>query len=292
MPILNALLFRGGKTMQWMKRCLVVGVALFVYGVSTGVAQVDSLADVILQAYQNNRPFPLLSAQHPEMDVTLAYAIQKAYVNKLLANDKIAGFKAGLTSQAGQQKFGVDAPVAGVLLQSGKLADGATVDKTRFVALMLETEIGYVLGRRITQPLNDVAELQAAVKSVLPVVELPDLGFTDMQRLKGVDIIAANVCAKQVIVGPERPATGVDVNAVTVTLTRDGQAINQGKGTEALGDQWQAALWLINTMIKQGWTVEPGYVFITGALGNMLPGKPGRYVADYGEFGKITFVIR
>jgi 2-keto-4-pentenoate hydratase len=247
---------------------------------------------VILQAYQTKRPFPVLSTSHPELDVAMAYAIQKAYVGKLLANDKIAGFKAGLTSAAGQQRFGVNAPLAGVLLASGKLADGTTVDSSQFIALMLETEIGYVIGKPITHPIRDVAELQAAVQAVMPVIELPDLGFTDMKQLKGVDIIAANVAAKQMIVGQERPAIGVDVNAVTLVLTLDGQEINTGKGTDALGDQWQAALWLINTMIAQGWTLEPGAVLITGALGNMLPGKPGNYVADYGELGKITFTVK
>ena len=277
--------------LRW-KHWVVVSLVLFVFAASTGLAQVADLADMILQAYQSQKPFPVLSTSHPEMDVTMAYAIQKAYVGKLLANDKIVGFKAGLTSAAGQQRFGVNAPVAGVLLASGKLADGATVDSSQFVALMLETEIGYVVGKSISQPIKDVAELKAAIQSVLPVIELPDLGFADMQHLKGVDIIAANVAAKQMIVGQERPVAGLDVNAVALTLTLNGQEINKGKGTDAMGDQWQAALWLINTMVAQGWTLEPGAVVITGALGNMLPGKPGSYVADYGNFGKVTFTIK
>jgi len=157
---------------------------------------------------------------------------------------------------------------------------------------MLETEIGYVIGKPITKPLATAAELYAAIQSVLPVIELPDLGFADMAHLKGVDIIAANVSAKQMIVGREQPTTGLDLNTVTVTLTWDGQKINKGQGTDVLGDQDRAALWLINTMIAQEWTLEPGQVIITGALGNMLPGKPGNYVADYGDFGKITFTIK
>jgi 2-keto-4-pentenoate hydratase len=79
---------------------------------------------------------------------------------------------------------------------------------------------------------------------------------------------------------------------VTISLSLDGQEVNSGKGTDALGDQWNAALWLINTMIEQGWTMEPGHVVITGALGNMIPGKPGKYLADYGDFGKIVFEIK
>jgi 2-keto-4-pentenoate hydratase len=124
------------------------------------------------------------------------------------------------------------------------------------------------------------------------VIELPDMGFADMKQLKGVDIIAANVAAKQFILGQEKAVEEVDLNAVMVSLSLDDQEVNTGKGKDALGDQWQAALWLVNTMIKQGWKLEPGYIVITGALGKMLPGKPGKYVADYGSFGKIAFEIK
>jgi 2-keto-4-pentenoate hydratase len=45
-------------------------------------------------------------------------------------------------------------------------------------------------------------------------------------------------------------------------------------------------------MIEQGWPIEPGNILLTGALGKMLPGKPGKYVADYGSFGKIIFEVK
>jgi 2-keto-4-pentenoate hydratase len=226
------------------------------------------------------------------MDVNMAYEVQKAYVEKRLSKEKIAGFKAGLTSEGGQKAFGVDAPLAGVLFESGKLMGDATVDTGMFTQLMLETEIGFVIGKAIPQSLNDVTELQEHINAVMPVIELPDLGFADMKQLKGVDIIAANVAAKQFILGQEKAVDGIDLNAVTVSLFFDGQEVNTGKGTDALGDQWQAALWLVNTMVEQGWKPEPGHIAITGALGKILPGKPGKYVADYGNFGKIAFEIK
>jgi 2-keto-4-pentenoate hydratase len=59
-----------------------------------------------------------------------------------------------------------------------------------------------------------------------------------------------------------------------------------------MGSQWSAALWLVNTMVEQGWTIKRGNVLMTGALGNMIPGKPGRYRADFGALGMIEFEIR
>ena len=279
--------------MQYMKKWSVaLFFVLFIFSASTAVAQVVDLAEELLQAQQNGQPIPVLSIQHPEMDVSMAYQIQKSFVEKVLANDQIVGFKAGLTSEGGQKKFGVDAPLAGVLFASGELADNATIDPAEFNAVMLETEVGFVIGKAITQPIKDAAELQAHVQAVMPVIEVPDLGFADMKQLKGIDIIAANVSAKQFIVGEEKAVEGTDLNAVEVTLTLDGQEVNVGKGADALGDQWQAALWLVNTTIEHGWTLEPGQIIISGALGNMIPGKPGKYVADFGDFGQLNFAIK
>lgn len=279
--------------MRNIKKWSVVPLlVLFVLSASSAFAQVLDLAEELLQAQQNGQPIPVLSINHPEMHVDMAYKVQKAFVEKVLMNDQVAGFKAGLTSEGGQKKFGVDAPLAGILLESGELADGAVIDPAAFNMVMLETEIGFVIGEAITQPLKDATELQAHIQAVMPVIEVPDLGFADMQKLKGVDIIAANVAAKQFILGEEKPVKDTDLNAVEVTLSLDGEEVNVGKGTDALGDQWEAALWLVNTTLEHGWTLEPGQVIISGALGNMIPGKPGKYTADFGDFGQLNFEIK
>ena len=48
----------------------------------------------------------------------------------------------------------------------------------------------------------------------------------------------------------------------------------------------------LNSAVEQGYKVEPGHILITGALGKLVPGKPGKYVADYGDFGKISFEVK
>ncbi len=278
--------------MKNFRRMMLAAVVIYLLLHSLAFAQAVDPAALLFDAYAQKQPIPVLSATMPELDVKTAYAIQKAYLQKRLETDKIGGFKAGLTTPAAQERFGVNTPVTGVLFASGKIADGANVDSAAFRGLMLETEIGFVLGEAITQPVKDVAELQTKVRGVFPAIELPEMGFADMKQLKGVDIIAADVSAVRFIVGAEQAFSGQDLNAVTVTLTLNDEIVNTGVGSEALGDQWQAALWLVNSMIEQGWTMEPGHVLMTGALGKMIPGKPGKYVADYGTFGKVAFDVK
>ncbi|PID57808.1 4-oxalocrotonate decarboxylase [candidate division KSB3 bacterium] len=277
--------------MMKMRKILAVIMVLLCVGSSASAGEAE-LAELLLQAHEGKLPMPVLSMLAPDLDVTAAYAVQKAYVEKRLLSDRIAGFKAGLTSEAGQRKFGVNEPVAGILFASGKLTGTPILDRSAFTLLMLEVEFGFVFKDTISAQIKDIAELQEKVASVMPVIEIPDLAYTEMKQLKGVDIIASNVAAKQFLVGEAQDFRGQDINTVSVTLSRDGSELNTAKGSDALGDQWEAALWLVNTIIEQEWTLEAGQLIITGALGKMLPGKAGKYVADYGELGKIAFEVR
>ncbi len=259
---------------------------------SVSLAGVPQMADSLISAYEHSLPIPVLSQNFVSLDLDCAYAVQKAFVGYRLQTDSIGGFKAGLTTPGAQKKFGVPFPVAGVLFAAGAKPNYSVIDRADFHNLMIETEIGFIIGKPITRPLKNIAELKEHITFVLPAIELPDLGFTNLKVLKGIDLIAANVAAVQYIPGSYRLPQNHQLNDVKVILYRDGQQVNCGHGTDALGDQWQAALWLVNTMIEQGWTIDKGHILLTGALGNMIPGKPGHYLADYGSFGKIEFEIR
>ncbi len=255
-------------------------------------ANISELAEILTRAQKENHSIPVLSYRYPELDVESAYLVQKSYVQRRLENDHVAGFKAGLTSKETQKRFGVNFPVAGVLLYSGKKMSGSIIVGSLFKMLVIETEIGFVVGKTIAHPLKEVSELRDRIHSITPVVELPDLSFEDLKKVKAVDIIASNVSAAELIVGQENDLDTIDLDNTSLTLTLDGKVINEGKGSDALWGQWETALWLVNAVVKQGWKIEPGQILITGVLGKMIPGKQGRYIADYGTLGKVLFVVK
>jgi 2-keto-4-pentenoate hydratase len=204
----------------------------------------------------------------------------------------ICGFKGALTSEPAKKKFGVDQALLAPLLKSGELADGASVEKKDFVMPMIENEVGYVAGMRIDKPVKDVAALKPLISEVFPAIEFPDFRYAQMANLRGPDLVADATGSCKHLVGKRVPASEVDVTNLEVTMTFDGAEVNRGRSTDAMGDQWQALLWLVNGAIEQGWVIEPGYVFITGALGKMIPGKPGKYVGNYGALGSLSFTIK
>ncbi len=269
----------------------VLALVVFVAGLAwAGEAEV---VKSIVDARAAVKTFPNPSSQLPGLTLDKAYGLQKEVVKALVAKgDTVSGFKGGLTAEAGQKRFGVNEALVGELFKSGELGPDAVVNPKDFVRLFVETEIGYVLGQKISEPVKDVESLKKMVKEVFPAIELPDMRFEDMKTVTGPDIVVDAVGSAKYIVGKKIPADKVDVSKVEVTLTLDGNVVNQGKATDCLGDQWKALLWLVNTAVAKGWTLEPGQVLITGAMGAMIPGKPGKYEGKWGPLGTISWTVK
>jgi len=270
--------------------CLILSVSLLMEASPALSASLDDAAQKIEDAYIVKKPAPLSSQAIEGLTADQAYEIQEKIVEiRVNKGEEIFGYKAGLTSAPSQKKFGVTEAVRGTLFKSMIQWPGIMYQKN-FARMFIETEIGFRLGKDITEPVEDIESLKKAVAIVFPAIELPDLSFTDMKQIKGTDIIAANVVARKVLVGD---AVWVkDVNAISVKLFHDGQEITSGVGKNALGDQWEALKWVVNDVLARGGEVKEGYIIITGCVSKLLPAKPGKYVADYGDFGKIEFEFK
>jgi 2-keto-4-pentenoate hydratase len=259
-------------------------------------SDIEIMVARVVLARNAGDPAPVLSSGAAEpLATATAYHVQTKAVKTWLASQSPIGFKAGLTSAAGQKKFAVNQPVAGVLLPGSQLkqqGQGYTVDRRQFNRAMMEAEIGFRFKNSISTPITNIKTLKANVAAVLPVIELPDLAFDKPAQLKGADIIANNVAAKHLIAGTDRDVKGIDINALSVNIKKDGKSLLQGQGRDAMGDQWRALLWLVNQTVASGWEIQPGQLLITGALGKMLPAEAGAYQVDFGELGQLGFTVQ
>ena len=271
---------------------VVIGLMLSACGVTDPV---PDGSERVSDAWQHNQPVPLLSRHFgDELTTAAAYRIQYTALHRLPRAPAPAGFKACLTSAASQQRFGAHGPIAAVLPGGGRIGqreDGYHVALREYRRPLVEVEIGYRVAEPIRNPLPDVAALQAAIGEVLPVIELPDMSHADGEHsFTAIDLIASNAGARHFIAGPARAPRVLDPDSVSVVLYHDGNVETQGRGRDALGDQWQALLFLVNRTLASGWTIERGQVLITGALGRAVPLQKGIYVADYGSLGRIEWV--
>ena len=254
--------------------------------------RLELLVEAVVDAANRGEPGPVF-AKHQGLTLEQAYQVQTLAVKQRLAGATPQGFKAGLTSEISRKKFAVAQPVAGVLLAGGRELRGrGEVDMELFNNMMFEMELGFTLSETITAPIADVATLKTIVAKIYPVIELPDLAFDRPKNVTGVDIVANNVAAKQFYFGAGINPDSININQLTVQLKKDGINILKGRGDDAMDDQWQALLWLVNRTVSNGWDIEPGQLLITGALGKMIKASPGIYQVDYGELGRLELNVQ
>ena len=247
--------------------------------------EIEIWKDAFITARANGALKPVLSDGYSDLTLDDAYKVQKALVSELAQSDPISGFKAALSSRAAQQARGIDTPLYGVLFQSGEYRTGKIVDTGRFGKCLLETEIGY----RLLESIREVpapGEVQSLVTAI-PMLELPDIGFEKPDRMGTFDLVAGNSASASYMVG--QAAAEIEPDEVVVSLYRDGEKAYEGKGSDAMDNQWFAVGWLIQQIIEAGYEIKEGQYLMTGSLGMPVPCIPGKYVADYGTFGRIEF---
>ena len=203
-----------------------------------------------------------------------AYALQRQVVAAV--SSAVSGLKAGMTAPAAQQAFGLTHPVIGSLYEQGRLAPGASFASAPGVSL--ECEIGIVV------------DGDGAPKTAGPVVEVPRMAFADDADRNGGNLVACNIAADRYIVGEQQPLRD-SYGDVYITLTRDGEEVCSAPASDALGGPQAALAWMLNEARARGLPVRDGMLLITGACGGIHPALPGRYVADYGDFGRIEFTV-
>lgn len=232
----------------------------------------DELITQIISAVQTRSTLP----KFPEsLTVAEAYAIQHQVVASL-GGESVIGLKAGLTSVASQQSFGISHPILGRLFESGRLFSETTLQFT--AGRFLECEIGICV------------DASGVPSSVCPVIELPRLAFALPTDASGPNLIACNVAADRYIQGDcvESLTSFADRS---VELKRDGKTMFHANLTEPLGGPFESLAWMVRESQSRGFSVPDEALMLTGACGGIHPAVPGSYVADYGCLGNIEFEI-
>ena len=281
------------------------GFCSYVLGVSaqtqtfTVLFMTDSEHNAWLEAALANtlagKPVENITISSSKIGIHDAYALQRKLVAKLESNGGwggVYGYKAALTAVPAQQAMGINEPIIGVVFEHAAYqADSATTVATDRLVL-LETEVGFTLRKEITAPVakDDVFDAIACCSGMIELAS-PNL----QQRPTGADLIANNAASYGCISGASAAyPTDIDIDALPVSLTcidAEQQALHTAMAGSVMAGQRDALIWLINQILAQGYELRPGHVLMTGSIGSMHPGKAGRYRADFGALGGLTFAL-
>ena len=254
--------------------------------------QIDQAVATLLPAFRDHGRLVALDPSCRPANRAEGYEVQAALLEA--TGERGIGWKIAATSAAGQQHIGVSGPLAGRLLQSRCLTDGATVSLAGNFMAVAEAEFAFRIGRDIKRVGNaplSMADVMASVEALHVAIEVPASRFEDFAKAGEAQLIAEFACACFFVVGQEVTTDwrSVDLKDHQVSVTCNGATVAQGQGSNVLGDPRLALTWLANELIDYDQYLQAGDVVMTGTCVVPVPVKVGDEVtADFGSFGSVS----
>jgi 2-oxo-hept-3-ene-1,7-dioate hydratase len=120
-------------------------------------------------AWTERRPAPQLEFA----DVAAARCFQAAFIDRLQPSlGKLVGYKVGLFTKAGQERYGSSGPVLGRLYSKMLLPDGAAVRADYGVAPSWESDLLVVVGDPSINSAKSREDIYRALRGIRPFIEL------------------------------------------------------------------------------------------------------------------------
>ena len=260
--------------------------------------QISAAVDTLHAAEQGHIQVPALSLSHPGMDMDDAYAIQKGWIDRKLAEGRrVVGYKIGLTSRAMQQAMNIDTPDYGVLLDEMAFANGTTLNANDFLDPRIEAEFGFVMKKKLFGDAVTLEEVLEATDYVVPALELisarstrtdPETGYTR----NVYDTIADNAANAGIVVGTTQIDPHADLRWCGALLYLNDVIEETGLGAGVMDHPAHGICWVCRRFATHGIGLQPGQMVLSGSFTRPVAVRAGdRIHADYGRYGTVDITF-
>jgi 2-keto-4-pentenoate hydratase len=187
-------------------------------------------------------------------------------------DNRIVGYKAGLTSRAAQERLGVTSPVRGMLLEKMLLKDGADVPADFGARPVYEADLLVVVKDASIQQAKTHLDVLRSLAQVVPFIELPDLVVAEGEKLTAPLIVSLNVGARLGVAGKGIPVQATPEFAAAlagmrvVVSDQSGSEIASARGAAILDNPLNAVLWLAQDLERSGVKLKPGDLLSLGSF--------------------------
>ena len=240
---------------------------------------VAALAEQLENAERNRAPITKITDAYPDLDWDDAYAIQDEIRRRKIAGGaRIAGLKAGLTSQAKMKQMNVTEPVFGFMCDYGACADGAEIEIDRFIAPRVEAEIAFVTNKEIAGPCHIGTVLQAT-DFVLPAVEILDSRYENF-KFDLISVVEDNTSAAAFVCGGSaKRVQDIDLRTTGIVLEKNGAIVDLAAGAAVLGQPAESVVMLANMLARKGQVIPAGTFIMTGGVTAAVGVSRGDHIA-------------
>ena len=253
-------------------------------------SRIAAIADELADADRTRTLIPLLTARNPGMTVEDAYAVQREWADRGIADGRrLVGRKIGLTSKVMQVATGITEPDYGVIFDDMVIESGSSVEFDRFSNVRIEVELAFVLRERLEGPEVTLFDVLDATAYVVPALEILNSHIA-LEGRTIVDTISDNAAMGAMVIGgtPVKP-DAVDLRWVSALLSRNQVIEESGVAAAVLGHPAMGVAWLANKLAQHGAALEADEIILAGSFTRPMWVQRGDTVhADYRELGTVT----
>lgn len=249
---------------------------------------IKEIANFLKEAEKSCIAIEPISKLSPDLEIKEAYQIQIININKEVSGGKkITGKKIGLTSLAMQNMLGVNQPDFGHLLDNMQIENKA-VNRKAMLQPKAEGEIAFVLKDDIQGPNATVEDVINATDYVAAAIEVVDSRVADW-KINIIDTVADNASSGMYVVSDKKiDPKKIELKNIKMEFYKNGVRINEGKGSDVLGNPAYCVAWLANTLWEFGVVLKKGEVVLSGALTAALAAEAGdKFKAVFSELGEV-----
>ena len=253
--------------------------------------RVNEAASILWDAWSEGRRIRSLPPDCRPASLVEGYAVQRAVAAR--SGSATIGWKIAATSKAGQAHIGVDAPLAGRLLECKAYRDGDCIAAGPLHMGVAEAEFAFRVGRDLDSADAPWSpdEVTDRMDALHVAIEIPDSRFDDFASAGAAQLVADTACAEYFVLGPAAPEIwrAVDLASHPVVFRVNGAEGSSGTGANVLGDPRIALAWLANDRAHRGEPLRAGEIVTTGTCVTPVPVGPGDEMqADFGPLGTVA----
>lgn len=223
---------------------------------------VNEFAGNLFEAQKNRKEILRFTSKHPNFDLARAYEVQWELLK--LTQDRVCGYKMGLTSKAKMVQMGVNCPISGFLTEKMLVSNETPAFFHSLIHPKIEPEVAIVLGQDICGPLN-LKQAQEVSEFVCAALEIIDSRYLNFD-FKLPDVVADNCSASFFCLGPKKRLRDLgDLRNLGMVLEIDELPVQFASSSAVLGNPIESIVSLSRLMDSlKIQKIPKGSVVLTG----------------------------
>lgn len=255
---------------------------------------IEAVADRLLEARKNRVPVDKVFPTEEGLSVALAIQVQQEIIRKEVEEGgRIAGFKLGNIAAAMQNKFGVDQPDFGYLMERLFHFENLPISPDHFISPYVELEPAFVLKHDLGGSQVTAADVISATDYVLPALEIIDSRVKDW-KIGIYDTLADCGSVGGVILGAQpRQISELDLTNTAGDILVNGKVVAQGNTGDIYGNPVSAIAWVCRRVSEFGISFKKGDIILAGSCLAAVEMTSGTVITGrFAGWGDVSFEYR